>query len=111
MTRPFAIVMAGGSGTRFWPLSRRDRPKQLLPLAGGDEPLLGTTVRRALRVCAAEDVFVVTSERLAARTRAALPMLPASNVLAEPVGRNTAPCIGWASSRIERIDPNAVCAV
>lgn len=111
MTRAFTIVMAGGSGTRFWPLSRADRPKQLLPLAGGDEPLLAATVRRARRVSAMDDVLVVTSERLAAATRAALPSLPAGNVLAEPVGRNTAPCIGWAASRIARVDPDAVCAV
>lgn len=111
MTRAFTIVMAGGSGTRFWPLSRADRPKQLLPLAGGDEPLLAATVRRATRVSAPEDVLVVTSERLANATRDALPSVPRENVLAEPVGRNTAPCIGWAASRIARIDPDAVCAV
>ncbi len=111
MTRAFTIVMAGGSGTRFWPLSRADRPKQLLPLAGGDEPLLAATVRRALRVSAKEDVLVVTSERLADATREVVPALPARNVMAEPIGRNTAPCIGWAASRIAKIDPDAVCAV
>lgn len=111
MRRAFTIVMAGGSGTRFWPLSRADRPKQLLPLAGGDEPLLASTVRRALAVSAPSDVLVVTSERLAESTRAALPELPSQNVLAEPVGRNTAPCVGWAASRIARIDPDALCAV
>lgn len=111
MTRAFTIVMAGGSGTRFWPLSRADRPKQLLPLAGTDEPLLAATVRRAMRLSAKGDVLVVTSERLARQTREALPALPATNVLAEPVGRNTAACIGWASARIARQDPDAVCAV
>ena len=111
MARAFTIVMAGGSGTRFWPLSRADRPKQLLALAGGDESLLQATVRRVSAVTAAEDVLVVTSERLAAATREQLPALPARNVMAEPEGRNTAPCIGWAASRIARIDPDAVCAV
>lgn len=111
MARAFTIVMAGGSGTRFWPLSRADRPKQLLALAGGDESLLAATVRRASAVTAPEDVLVVTSERLAEATRAELPALPARNVLAEPQGRNTAPCIGWAASRIARLDPDAVCAV
>lgn len=109
--RAFTIVMAGGSGTRFWPLSRADRPKQLLPLAGSDEALLAATVRRATRVSAPEDVLVVTSERLAAATRAALPALPAENVLAEPAARNTAPCIAWAAARIARSAPDAVCAV
>src|SRR5262245_13204421 len=108
MPRAFTIVMAGGSGTRFWPLSRADRPKQLLPLAGA-EPLLAATVRRATRVSAVEDVFVVTSERLASATRAAVPRLPPENVLAEPIGRNTAACIGWATARIARIDESAVC--
>ncbi|MCA9605104.1 MAG: mannose-1-phosphate guanylyltransferase [Myxococcales bacterium] len=111
MPRAFAIVMAGGSGTRFWPLSRAARPKQLLPLGGGDESLLAATVRRAAQVVAREDILVVTSETLAAAVRAELPDLPAENVLAEPVGRNTAPCIGWAATRVARIDPDAVCVV
>lgn len=111
MTDAFSIVMAGGSGTRFWPLSRARRPKQLLPLAGGTESLLAATVRRALRVGAPERVLVVTSEALAPAVRAELPMLPPENVLAEPIGRNTAPCVGWAATRVARIDPDAPCAV
>jgi mannose-1-phosphate guanylyltransferase len=109
--RAFTIVMAGGSGTRFWPLSRKDRPKQLLALAGTDESLLAATVRRAERISAKEDMLVVTSERLAALTRNELASLPAQNILAEPLARNTAPCIGWACARIARTDPDALCAV
>lgn len=110
MPRAFAVVMAGGSGTRFWPLSRAARPKQLLPLAGGEESLLAATVRRAAQVVAPRDVLVVTSEALAEAVRAELD-LPAENVLAEPEGRNTAPCIGWAATRVARVDPDAVCVV
>jgi mannose-1-phosphate guanylyltransferase len=111
MARAFTIVMAGGSGTRFWPLSTPDRPKQFLPLAGGDDPLLVATVARAARFSARTDVLVVTSERLAEATRRLLPDLPRENVLAEPVGRNTAPCIAWAAARVVREDPDALCAV
>jgi len=111
MTRAFAIVMAGGSGTRFWPLSTAARPKQLLPLAGGDESLLQATVRRATAVVSPKDVLVVTSQALAPAVREQLPDVPPENVLAEPVGRNTAPCIGWAATRVARIDPDAICVV
>lgn len=111
MKRAFTIVMAGGSGTRFWPLSRAERPKQLLPLAGGEESLLQATVRRACAATKTKDVLVVTSELLAQATHAQLSDLPASSILAEPMGRNTAPCIGWAATRVAREDPNAVCVV
>jgi len=110
MPRTFAIVMAGGTGTSFWPLSRASLPKQLLPLAGGEESLLSATIRRISTVVAREDVFVVTSEALADAIRAEVE-LPEANVLAEPIGRNTAPCVGWAATRVARVDPHAVCVV
>jgi mannose-1-phosphate guanylyltransferase len=107
----YAVIMAGGAGKRFWPASRRDRPKQLLPLAGGDEPLVAATVRRIGHLTTPERIYVVTSERLADQTRRALPSVPPQNVLAEPVGRNTAPCVGWAAAHVARRDPQAVIAV
>jgi mannose-1-phosphate guanylyltransferase len=103
--------MAGGSGTRFWPLSRAARPKQLLPLGGSDVSLLRATQQRIDRLIPPERILVVTSETLAEQTRAELPELPPENVLAEPTGRNTAPCVGWAASVIARRDPEAVLAV
>ncbi|MBX3272572.1 MAG: mannose-1-phosphate guanylyltransferase [Sandaracinaceae bacterium] len=102
--------MAGGSGTRFWPLSRAARPKQLLPLGAGGETLLSATVRRAADVVGRDAVLVVTSEALGAAVLEDTG-LPPENVLCEPVGRNTAPCIGWAATRVARVDPGAVCAV
>ncbi len=103
----YAVVMAGGSGTRFWPASRETRPKQLLPLAGGDEALLAATVRRLAPLVPPERVYIATGARLQAGTRAILPDVPAANVLAEPVPRNTAPCIGWAASILAAKDPEA----
>ncbi|UJR80693.1 mannose-1-phosphate guanylyltransferase [Sandaracinus amylolyticus] len=107
----WAVIMAGGSGTRFWPLSRKAHPKQLLPLAGSDASLLAETVRRIAPIIPAERVVVVTAEHLADATRAALPNVPAENVLAEPVGRNTAPCVGWAAAHVRRRDADGIVAV
>ncbi|MET0341751.1 MAG: mannose-1-phosphate guanylyltransferase [Polyangiales bacterium] len=111
MASTFGVIMAGGSGTRFWPLSRALRPKQLLPLGGGQSSLLRETLRRIESLIPPERTLVVTSEALAAQTRAELPELPPENILAEPVGRNTAPCVGWAASVVARTAPDAVLAV
>lgn len=111
MDHLYAVIMAGGAGKRFWPLSRRDRPKQLLPLGRGEGSLLARTAARIAPSIAPERTYVVTSEHLAEVTRAELPQLPPENVLAEPAARNTAPCIGWAAATIRRRDPDAVLAV
>lgn len=108
----YAVIMAGGSGTRFWPASRRLRPKQLLPLAPGDDrSLLRATVERIAPLVPPEHVLVVTSAELAEATATELPELPRENILAEPLGRNTAPCIGWAAAVVRRRDPEAVLMV
>jgi mannose-1-phosphate guanylyltransferase len=106
----FPVVMAGGSGTRFWPLSRRDRPKQLLPLTGG-APLVAETVARLPPLAPLERTLVVCGPAHAAAIRAALPALPPANVLVEPCARNTAPCVGLAAVHVARRDPRGVLAV
>ncbi len=90
-----ALILAGGSGTRFWPVSRRRRPKQLLPLEG-DRSMLQLTVDRLAPEVAPEAVWVCTTRALADAVRGQLPEVPARQVLAEPEGRNTAPAIGWS---------------
>lgn len=107
MSNLYAVIMAGGAGTRFWPASRARLPKQLLPLAGSSEPLLAATVRRILPLCPKERVFIATGKHLVDACREVLPDLPAENFLAEPLARNTAPCIGWAAATILRRDPTA----
>jgi len=112
MPHLYAVIMAGGAGTRFWPASRSARPKQLLPLAGqAGEPLIAACVRRILPICPAERVVVVTARHLTEAMRAALPDLPEANFLSEPAPRNTAPCIGWAAMTILRRDPEAMVMV
>lgn len=103
----YAILMAGGSGTRFWPASRKDRPKQFLPIAS-DRPLLRDTYARLDGFVDADHVLVVTAAHQADLVREVLPELPAENLLVEPEGRNTAPCIALAAFEVERRDPDAV---
>ena len=105
-----AVVMAGGRGTRFWPRSRGLRPKQFLVMAG-TETLLHQTVNRLHPRFPERNIFIVTTEDLAAETRRMLPQLPAENVLVEPEGRNTAPCLALALVAIERTHPEGVMVV
>lgn len=109
----YAIVLAGGSGTRLWPLSRSSKPKQLLCL-NGEESLLQQTVRRTLPMVEAGHVFTVTSNEyrfeVAGQLLAIDPALSAG-VLAEPMGRNTLPAIAWAVARIARETPDALIGV
>jgi len=105
-----AVVMAGGQGTRFWPRSRRSRPKQFLAMAG-TETLLDQTVNRLRPQLAPRQIYVVTTAALAAETARLLPDLPKENILAEPEGRNTAPCLALALAILEKRHPGAVMAV
>src|SRR3954471_2227394 len=113
MSKVYAVIMAGGAGTRFWPASRSLRPKQLLPLAGRDrdEPLLAATVRRLAPLVTEDRVVVVTGEHLADATARAVPGVPRAQILCEPAPRNTAPCIAWATATVARLDPEALVAV
>ncbi|AMV40118.1 mannose-1-phosphate guanylyltransferase [Planctomyces sp. SH-PL62] len=106
----FAIIMAGGSGTRFWPKSRRNRPKQLLNLHG-DSTMLQQTVERIAPLVPAERVLIITGADQAEATRAQLPQLPTANVIAEPCPRDTAPCVGLAAEIVAAQDPDGTMIV
>ena len=112
MATLYAVIMAGGSGTRFWPASRRGLPKQLLPIAPREKKtLIAATVRRIEELCPPERTLIATGAHLVDATQKALPWLPESSFLGEPVARNTAACIGWATSLIRREDDDAVVMV
>lgn len=106
----YPVIMAGGGGTRFWPVSRTRRPKQLLQLFG-EETLLEQTVNRMLALAPPERTLVVTTESIAEEVRRLLPRLPAANVLLEPVGRNTAAAIAFSAAMALARDPKAIVAV
>ena len=105
-----AIIMAGGSGTRFWPKSRRDRPKQLLRLFG-DATMLQQTVARIEPLVPRERVVIVTGADQAEATRAQLPELPPENIVAEPCPRDTAACVGLAAWIVRKKDPHGTMIV
>jgi mannose-1-phosphate guanylyltransferase len=109
--KAYAVIMAGGSGTRFWPLSRTARPKQFLALGPDDRSLLRATAERVWRILPPDRTFVVTSAELREQVEKELPELKADRILAEPIGRNTAPCIGWAALHLRRLDKDAIMAV
>ena len=103
----YPVILAGGRGTRFWPLSRKRRAKQLLAL-DGKHTMIQQTVARLLPLAAAKKFWIITNEDLRAAIAKQLPKLPKAQVLAEPVGRNTAPAIGLAAFLLLRENPEAV---
>jgi mannose-1-phosphate guanylyltransferase len=103
----YPAILAGGRGTRFWPLSRRRRAKQLLAL-DGKHTMIQQTVARLLPMASARQFWIITNEDLRAAILRQLPKLDSKQVLAEPVGRNTAPAIGLAAFLLLRDDPDAV---
>jgi mannose-1-phosphate guanylyltransferase len=111
----YGVILAGGRGTRFWPLSRRSRAKQVLPAsifgAGGERTLIQQTVDRLKPVLPAERIWILTSQTLRGEIVQQLPEVPERQILAEPAQRNTAPAIGLAAQILHRMDPNAVMGV
>lgn len=99
--------MCGGVGSRFWPHSREERPKQFLDFFGTGRSLLQLTVDRVAGVVPHQNIFLVTNKRYSALIREQIPEIPSQNILEEPARRNTAPCVCWASHHIAAIDPEA----
>ncbi len=105
-----AVIMAGGIGSRFWPRSRRATPKQFLNVFG-DDTMIQATVQRLSGIVEPAQCHVVTNGDYAALTADQLPALPQGNILAEPIARNTAPCIAWAALKLAHEDPDAIMIV
>ena len=105
-----AVILAGGSGTRLWPLSTPSFPKQFLPLPNG-RSMIQESLARVEGLVSTEQAWVVTGRSMIELVREHLPMVPASQILGEPMGRSTAAAIGWAAATIARKDPEAIMMV
>ena len=101
------VIMAGGVGSRFWPMSTAERPKQFIDVLGTGKTLLQLTVERFGSLVQPENVWVVTNQQYAEIVAEQLPDMPQTNILCEPCRRNTAPCIAYISWRIKSQDPKA----
>jgi mannose-1-phosphate guanylyltransferase len=105
-----AVIMAGGIGARFWPLSRKSKPKQLVDLLGNG-PMIEQTINRTSPLVAQDQQWIVTNREQMLMIRDAMPSFPEKQFILEPMGKNTAPAIGLAAVRLLRVDPDAVMAV
>ncbi len=107
----YLVIMAGGVGSRFWPLSRESRPKQFLDILGVGKTFLQQTCERFVSLVPPENILVVTGENYRELVKEQLPQLDDSQILGEPLGRNTAPCIAYAAFRLRATDPDAIMIV
>ena len=107
----YCVIMAGGVGSRFWPLSRQEHPKQFLDILGTGRTLLQMTFDRFKDVCPSENFLVVTSQEYVDKVKEQLPEIPVDNILGEPARRNTAPCAAYAAFKIKKKNPAATMVV
>ena len=111
MENTYCVIMAGGIGSRFWPMSTTEKPKQFLDVLGVGKSLLRQTYERLLPVCPPENILVVTNEAYKSLVAQDIPEMLEEHILCEPMRRNTAPCIAFASYKIKAINPNATILV
>lgn len=107
----YVVLMAGGVGVRFWPYSRNTKPKQFIDVLGTGKTLLQSTLDRYLPICPKENFLVVTSTEHSKHAQDQLPMLAKEQILAEPMRKNTAPCIAYACQKIYKQNPEAIIVV
>jgi len=101
------VIMAGGIGSRFWPMSTPECPKQFIDVMGCGKSLIQLTAERFQGLCPSDNIWIVTFEKYIDIVRKQLPSVPPQNILTEPVARNTAPCITYACWKIKKRHPNA----
>ncbi len=111
MSNVFCVIMAGGVGTRFWPMSRISHPKQFIDILGTGETLIQQTFRRFLKICPQENIYIVTNNIYKDLIIKQIPGIKEDQILSEPYRRNTAPCIAYACHKIAKLNPEATVVV
>src|SRR3954462_10107871 len=107
MKNYYVIIMAGGIGSRFWPISRTECPKQFIDILGTGKTLIQSTYERFIKIVPKENIFIVTNESYTKLVKQQLPDLQDQQILGEPIMRNTAPCVAYACHKINMFNPNA----
>ena len=107
----YVVIMAGGIGSRFWPYSRNDHPKQFLDILGIGKSLLQLTYDRFINICQPENIYIVTNENYKDLVKQQIPEIASDQLLLEPIRRNTAPCIAYACYKINKVNPQAMVVV
>lgn len=107
----YCVIMAGGIGTRFWPMSRTATPKQFIDILGDGQSLIQKTFQRFEKICPTENIYIVTNEIYKDLIKQQIPQISDNQIVLEPARRNTAPCIAYANQKIKKINPNAVIVV
>lgn len=105
--KSYAIIMAGGVGARFWPYGSLKTPKQFLPIANSSDSMLQLTVKRIHEIIPYERMFIVTNAQYVNKVKKQVPKIPLENIIGEPIGRNTAPCVGLAAIMLKQFDEKA----
>ena len=111
MEHNYAVIMAGGIGSRFWPISKTSHPKQFLDILGTGKTLIQQTFERFEKICPKENIYIVTNESYRALVKEQLPNISDDQILGEPAAKNTAPCIAYACHKINQKNPDALIAV
>ena len=107
----YVLIMAGGIGSRFWPVSRKSLPKQFIDILGTGESLIAQTYKRFAHIVPPDNIYIVTNQEYVHMVAEHIPGIKSEQILSEPQARNTAPCIAYASYYIRSRDPDAVCVV
>lgn len=107
----YCVIMAGGVGARFWPMSRSHRPKQFIDILDDGTSLIQKTFNRFTEICPKENIYIITNAMYAEQVKEQIPGLNADQIVLEPARRNTAPCIAYANFKIKAKNPNAVIVV